>query len=103
MWISKTICVAAFMLFAEHADAVGFEPKVADICSGTSSAPSTLVLDRRRFLGLLFEKQGLSLVDLGFASGDVSYTDMTSALLDPDAYCRSRECPSGVVNRLGTA
>jgi hypothetical protein len=63
-----------------------------------------MVLDRKKLVGRLVEKQvGLSPIDLDSTGNGISFEKERDALVNPDSFCRSVSCSKDTAGKLGQA
>lgn len=93
------------LMWATPSFAAGlFEPKPADVCSKSRSTPGVVVLDARKLVAQLLEKNaGISSIDLDTTGSGVVFPATARALLDPETFCSSSQCSKKAQTSLGVA
>ncbi len=81
-----------------------FEPKIGDVCSKSPNNPRVLVLDSKKLIAQLIEKQeGIAPIDLDTSGDGISSKQEAEALLNPDLFCSTNRCGKNVSVKLGKA
>jgi hypothetical protein len=101
----RVLGLLGLILAAADAQAIGWEPKIADVCSPADRSTGKMTIDRRKLVGQLIEKKvAITSIDLDTSGQDVTFDRKVSGILDPTAFCKTQStCAKGVEEKLGTA
>ena len=101
---SSLSCVLTLFLLAPASAAGVFEPKPTDVCTRSTANPKVFILDPRKVVAQLIEKNaGVSSIDLDNTGAGVVFPETAKALLDPAGFCKSGNCSKQVQSALGPA
>jgi hypothetical protein len=105
MGMRRVLGLLGLILAAADAQAIGWEPKIADVCSPADRSTGKMTIDRPKLVGQLIEKKvAITSIDLDTSGQDVTFDRKVSGILDPTAFCKTQStCAKGVEEKLGTA
>ncbi|WP_298257293.1 hypothetical protein [Bradyrhizobium sp.] len=96
--------LAAVIVSGPAYSAGSFEPKPEDVCSRSASNPKLMVLDGRKLVGQLIEKNaGITSIDLNPSGAGIVFPETSKALLNPAAFCAANKCSQKTQTALGVA
>jgi hypothetical protein len=102
--IASLSCVLGLLPPTLAAAAGTFEPKPVDVCTKSTANPKLLVLDPRKVVAQLVEKNaGISSIDLDTTGAGVVFPETAQALLNPAGFCSNHRCSKKVESSLGLA
>jgi hypothetical protein len=99
------IGLSSAFLFPCSGQAAGpFEPNLNDVCTRSALNPKLMVLDPRKLVAQLVEKNaGITPIDLDPSGSGVVFPETSKALLNPAGFCAATKCSQKTQSSLGVA